>query len=602
MSANLVIQTRYGANMGLIYGRLRYTGVVLVIMLAMVFAVVAESPARRYVGSVNSDKFHVPTCEWAQKINPQNEVYFASYDEAIQAGREPCKKCRPDKERDQVEPAKVVESTKEGGGTGQEVVKQEPEKTRLSEGTGLNPGFIVFAVVAVCLFIVVCLCTRSRQTRIMSGAFLVIVTVILFLILHSPEDVGLRVRTPYKPPAYEYTASRSGEVFHLSSCDLVKGISAREFFATFDGAIDSGKFACGECLSSGGHDTTRIAFWNIRKFSNRSRTDEELERICQVLEKYDMIAIAEVLDVVILRRAVSMLKTMGRDYRYEVSPKVGRGSKEQYAFLYDVSLFEVVKPGQVWPDPSDHFIREPYYASFRAGNFDFTMVVIHVIYGGGGIGPGDEIPELARVYTSIQGEDRNEQDVIFVGDFNMAPNRASFDNLRAIQSMACLFRTPARTNIANTKLYDNVWLQARHVSEYAGEKGIDKFDEVDFDNDDSAASLAVSDHRPVWAAFYVDKEDDDGEVRIEGQFDRKQVSLNYQEPAPSMVRGMGEGTAAEDVAVTGGKVYVYITSSGKGKKYHKMAECYHIRHGNTRLSLAEARRRRLDPCKTCKPE
>ena len=29
-----------------------------------------------------------------------------------------------------------------------------------------------------------------------------------------------------------------------------------------------------------------------------------------------------------------------------------------------------------------------------------------------------------------------------------------------------------------------------------GENGIDRFDETDFDNDDKAASLAVSDHRP----------------------------------------------------------------------------------------------------------
>ncbi len=36
---------------------------------------------------------------------------------------------------------------------------------------------------------------------------------------------------------------------------------------------------------------------------------------------------------------------------------------------------------------------------------------------------------------------------------------------------------------------------------------MDRFDETDFHNDDEAASLAVSDHRPIWASFYVDKED-----------------------------------------------------------------------------------------------
>ena len=94
----------------------------------------------------------------------------------------------------------------------------------------------------------------------------------------------------------------------------------------------------------------------------------------------------------------------------------------------------------------------------------------------------------------------------------MGPDRASFENLKAIRSMVHLFSAPVRTNIANTKLYDNLWLQTRYVSEYAGEKGIDKFDEVDFQNDDRGASLAVSDHRPVWAAFYVDKEVDDGQT------------------------------------------------------------------------------------------
>ena len=40
-SASMVIQMRYRANMGLIYGRLRHTGVVLVIMLALYSAIMA---------------------------------------------------------------------------------------------------------------------------------------------------------------------------------------------------------------------------------------------------------------------------------------------------------------------------------------------------------------------------------------------------------------------------------------------------------------------------------------------------------------------------------------------------------------------------------
>ena len=46
------------------------------------------------------------------------------------------------------------------------------------------------------------------------------------------------------------------------------------------------------------------------------------------------------------------------------------------------------------------------------------------------------------------------------------------------------------------------------MTEYTGESGIDRFDEIHFGNDDAAASLAVSDHRPVWGIFRIDADDD----------------------------------------------------------------------------------------------
>lgn len=48
-----------------------------------------------YVGSTRSKKFHRPDCDWAQRISPDNRVEFKSREEAIEAGYEPCKACRP---------------------------------------------------------------------------------------------------------------------------------------------------------------------------------------------------------------------------------------------------------------------------------------------------------------------------------------------------------------------------------------------------------------------------------------------------------------------------------------------------------------------------
>jgi len=49
----------------------------------------------QYVASKNSNVFHKPDCRWAKKIKPENLVGYNSKDEAVKAGKRPCKWCRP---------------------------------------------------------------------------------------------------------------------------------------------------------------------------------------------------------------------------------------------------------------------------------------------------------------------------------------------------------------------------------------------------------------------------------------------------------------------------------------------------------------------------
>ncbi len=48
-----------------------------------------------YVGSVNSDKYHLPTCSRVSAIREENRVGWASPEEAEAEGREACKICKP---------------------------------------------------------------------------------------------------------------------------------------------------------------------------------------------------------------------------------------------------------------------------------------------------------------------------------------------------------------------------------------------------------------------------------------------------------------------------------------------------------------------------
>jgi hypothetical protein len=56
-----------------------------------------NSPAveYKYVASNSSTVFHRPECRWAQNISKENLVTYKSREEAIKAGKRPCKTCNP---------------------------------------------------------------------------------------------------------------------------------------------------------------------------------------------------------------------------------------------------------------------------------------------------------------------------------------------------------------------------------------------------------------------------------------------------------------------------------------------------------------------------
>ena len=55
----------------------------------------AKSATARCVASKSSTIFHKPDCRWAKNISDQNLVSYTSKDEAIKAGKRPCKTCNP---------------------------------------------------------------------------------------------------------------------------------------------------------------------------------------------------------------------------------------------------------------------------------------------------------------------------------------------------------------------------------------------------------------------------------------------------------------------------------------------------------------------------
>jgi len=49
----------------------------------------------KFVVSKKSNVFHRLNCKWAKKIKPGNRIYYKTRQEAIKAGKRPCKVCKP---------------------------------------------------------------------------------------------------------------------------------------------------------------------------------------------------------------------------------------------------------------------------------------------------------------------------------------------------------------------------------------------------------------------------------------------------------------------------------------------------------------------------
>jgi deoxyribonuclease-1-like protein len=254
-----------------------------------------------------------------------------------------------------------------------------------------------------------------------------------------------------------------------------------------------------ESMDRGDH--LRLATWNVRILSNGSRDDRELAYIAPIIDRYDLVAVQELRDREVVDRLLQLLP----GWNAVVSEEAGRGVKERYAFFWRDSRVDLLGDPFLFPDPADRFIREPYVGMFRAGNSDFTLITIHLLYGDSKRHRRRELVLLDEVVEFVDFLDGDEGDQILLGDFNFDAADSGWE----LERMLPVVSPELKTTITDTSSYDNIWIDPERTREYAGFLEMYRFDEELFNNDDKAASLAVSDHRPVAVLISTSMEDDD---------------------------------------------------------------------------------------------
>lgn len=247
-------------------------------------------------------------------------------------------------------------------------------------------------------------------------------------------------------------------------------------------------------------NSVRIATWNLRKFSERASPD--IVAIARILResRFDLVAIQEVQQQG--QAAQRLRRQLNEPWRLLVSERAG--NNERYAFLYRADLIEPTsEPHLLTSTELAVFQRAPFRGDFRAGQFDFTLITVHLAYTDTARRRA-EAEALAR-YVAALTAGQTEKDIIVLGDFN----EQGRGNLHYFETRGWHKLNRLPTNLGSKEVYDNILIEPRFTREWLGSCGVVPFDETLFANDDRRASDEVSDHRPVWADFALSGPDDD---------------------------------------------------------------------------------------------
>ena len=258
------------------------------------------------------------------------------------------------------------------------------------------------------------------------------------------------------------------------------------------------------------NETINIASFNIQIFGRSKRSkDDVMAVLTNISRNFDIIAVQEFRDSseTTLDYFVQKINEMpGPVYASVGSARLGRTtSKESYAFVYNTETVTFSGTSYVYNDTNDIFEREPFIAGFSSGNFDYILVNIHAK-------PDDAESEIQALVDVIADADNyfpDDHDVIVLGDYNADGSyfsETTTTGLRGTDYTWVIGDDLDTTVATSSNTYDRIVFQADHTTEdFAGEVGVMLFESL---LPGGLEAKKVSDHYPVWAVFYTNRDTD----------------------------------------------------------------------------------------------
>ena len=255
-------------------------------------------------------------------------------------------------------------------------------------------------------------------------------------------------------------------------------------------------------------DEAYIASFNILRLGVAKK---DMVQTAKILEGFDIVGLVEVINRDGVEELVDELnKQSDEKWDYHISP-FGVGSskyKEYFAYIYKKDKVKFIKSEGFYKNGKSSLLREPYGATFQIGNFDFTFVLVHTIYGNNESQRKAENYKMVDVYNYFQDRDEKENDILIAGDFNLYALDESFRPLYKHADKITYAIDPAiKTTIGakgRANSYDNFFFSQKYSQEFTGSSGA-----LDFSGDNPKLMREiVSDHIPVFIVVETSKDDD----------------------------------------------------------------------------------------------
>ena len=255
-------------------------------------------------------------------------------------------------------------------------------------------------------------------------------------------------------------------------------------------------------------DEAYIASFNILRLGVAKK---DMVQTAKILEGFDIVGLVEIINRDGVEELVDELnKQSDEKWDYHISP-FGVGSskyKEYFAYVYKKDKVKFIKSEGFYKNGKSSLLREPYGATFQIGNFDFTFVLVHTIYGNNESQRKAENYKMVDVYNYFQDRDEKENDILIAGDFNLYALDESFRPLYKHADKITYAIDPAiKTTIGakgRANSYDNFFFSQKYSQEFTGSSGA-----LDFSGDNPKLMREiVSDHIPVFIVVETSKDDD----------------------------------------------------------------------------------------------